>query len=274
MRKMLLALLFPAVPALVHAGTAYDMTVHVLAPSAPPSGTNHYFAEDGKVRFVTMDGKAIVIAKDKTIYTLDTVARTVMTLDLTLDQMNASLNASSARLRDVFANEPSEQRRTANQLSEAMERQQKPQASDYVLTGSSESVGGRTCQVWERSENGIRRRQICVAPVDEVPGGTDILAGMKSLSELYGGSVSALGIGFGVSPWWSSIESLHGVPLLIREFDPKGTAASYEVTFTGIHVEPKNPALFDIPEGYEQKGSMLARPAPPPGAAPAPAPTR
>jgi hypothetical protein len=71
-----------------------------------------------------------------------------------------------------------------------------------------------------------------------------------------------------MSPWWASIESLHGVPLLVREIDPTGTRAVLETTLTGIHVEAKNPSLFEIPEGYQQKANPL--PATAPAASPPP----
>ena len=251
-----------------------DVAFHGQAP--PPTVTNHYLVEDGKVRLVSQNGKDVIILKDKTLYALDTAARTAQTLpNATLEEMNAHLKATSQRLLESLAKDPPEKRATETPVFERLaadnEKRARPLPSDYVMSNQSESVGGQACRLWERSENGILRRQICVAPVNEVPGGADILAGMKSLSEVYGGSIYALGLGFGLSPWWSSIESLRGVPLLIREFGSDGSSTLFEVTFTGIHVEPKNASLFDIPDGYERKGNPLAPPVAKPAAA---APTR
>ena len=60
--------------------------------------------------------------------------------------------------------------------------------------------------------------EICVAPVSALPGGAEILNGMKTLGQFRQGSFVALGVDFGLAEWWPEFASLDGVPLLVREF--------------------------------------------------------
>ncbi len=248
----LLALLLPAV---AHAGTSYDLTVHLLAPTAPPRTVQRYFVEGSMVRIGGRDSKQFVILNDKTLYFIDTAARTVRVNEhSSLAEVAAAMTASQQRMRESTTKLPPEKRASAQDvataLAEDIARRVQPEPSDYVITTRSETIGGHRCVIWERIRNNMKLREICVAPVNEVPGGADIFAGLKTLSDSYMGSLFALGVNFGLAPWWTSIESLGGVPLLVREFYPTG-GAGYESTLTGMRHEPPDPSLFEIPDGYQ-----------------------
>jgi hypothetical protein len=81
---------------------------------------------------------------------------------------------------------------------------------------------------------------------------------MKVLSQYWHGSTSALGVEFGPAVWWSGIEGLGGVPILIREFKD-GTAVA-ETTLTGMRPDVPNASLFDIPDGYPLREQPLGAP--------------
>jgi hypothetical protein len=63
---------------------------------------------------------------------------------------------------------------------------------------------------------------------------------------------------YGPTPWWSGIDSLGGVPILIREFKD-GNAIS-ETTLTGMHVDAPGAAHFDLPDGYSVQEQLLGDP--------------
>jgi hypothetical protein len=119
-------------------------------------------------------------------------------------------------------------------------------------------VDGHRCRIWEEREGGTKHLELCVAPVTAVPGGADILHGMMTLSRYWRGSTFALGVEYGPVPWWSGIQTLGGVPLLIREF--KDGKALTEITLTAIQVDVPGAAHFDIPDGYPVQEQSLGDP--------------
>ena len=86
-----------------------------------------------------------------------------------------------------------------------------------------------------------------MAPAATVPGGAEILNGMKTLSQFRQGSDFAFGVEFGLSDWWPDLASLNGVPLLIREY--KYDSEVSEVMLTAMH-EAAAASKWDLPAGY------------------------
>jgi hypothetical protein len=110
-------------------------------------------------------------------------------------------------------------------------------------------VDGHACRIWEEREKDAKRLELCVAPPATVPGGAEILAGFKALSQFRQGSDFALGIEFGLSEWWPDFATLGGVPILIREYkyDSEISETMLSAIRTGVPVG----AQFDLPEGYQ-----------------------
>jgi hypothetical protein len=251
------------VSGVAHAGAVYEFThrAFALPPSAPAIA--HYVVQDDKVRVAGSDGTLVFIFKDQTIYIINTTSRSVDAQKYaTLSQIEAKYAELEKQIQDAAASAPADKRAMLGQVArdtkETQQRQSHPVPRDYRVTDRSESVDGHSCRIWEEREAGARRLELCVAPVTEIAGGADILGGMKSLSQYYQGSTFALGVQFGPAPWWSGMETLGGVPILIREF--KDDKAIGETTLTAIHPEVPSPSLFDLPEGYPIREQPLGSP--------------
>jgi hypothetical protein len=236
-----------------HAGVVYELTHRsfALQPSAPHVA--HYVIQDDKVRIAGSDATLVYIFKDQTIYMINNTSRSVdAKKDATLDQIEAKYAETVKKFQDAVAAAPPDKRamleQTARNMKEVGERQSQPVPRDYRITDRSESVDGHACRIWEEHESGVRRLELCVAPLAAIAGGADVLRGMKSLSQYWNGSLFALGVQFGLAPWWSGMETLGGVPILIREF--KDDKVIGETTLSAIHVEVPSASLFDPPDGY------------------------
>lgn len=245
-----------------HAGVVYDLNTRSLITAGADPVVTHYAIQGDKVRAAAADGKMVFIFKEQTIYSLDTTAKTVTAAKYaTLEQVAAKLTHSVNELDDAASSAPPEQRAamemTAQQLRELNDRQAH-RVRDYQATQRYESVSGHRCRIHEERESGVKRLELCVAPTGKVSGGLDVLAGMKTLSQYYRGSTFALGVEYGPAPWWSGIEGLDGVPLLVREFQDDKPIS--ETTLTAIHVEVPNDALFDLPAGYSVQEQRLGDP--------------
>jgi hypothetical protein len=244
------------VPFAATAGTSFDMTARDLTyPTVPPSVT-HYFVQNGQTRIETADG-VLALFKDQSIISVDPENRTVRinkgaTRDRTLALMVAQVDA----LRRKAAKLPAGQRAAMEERAASMETLRletyKTIPREYAPTHRREEVDGHECRIWTETELGAMRLELCVVPVGEIPGGDEILAAMKTLSEYPAfGSVVALGVQFGYGEWWPGIASLEGLPILVREFE-HGHAAS-EFTITKLHSGVPVDTRFDIPKDYQQQ---------------------
>ena len=252
-------------PVIARAAVSYDLGVQPidqsnLAPAsaaAPASRVTRCFVENGKVRLHDADAKTTLLLEEGAVYVIDEAARVVRVFKhATLRQVSAHY-ADIVRQAELSAdNAPPEDRaaaqRRAADLREESERLLRPVPRDYSMSASFGAVDGHACRLWEERERGEKRLEICVAPVAAVPGGADILNGMKTLSEFRQGSMWALGVDLGVSDWWPDVAHLGGVPLSIREF--KYGALIGETTLTSIHPAAAAES-WDLPEGYRLEDS-------------------
>ena len=248
-------------PLAAHAGVAYDVAVRpvdlsnvALASSNPaPPVVSHYFVQDGQVRVGDAGGKRVYVFKDKTLYVIDNASRTVHVLKhATLGQVAAHYADTVKQLQAAAANAPPDERPQAQRKAADMqlisERLLEPVTRVYRLTVRFETVDGHACRIWEEREKDAKRLELCVVPVSALPGGVDILAGLKTLSQFRQGSDLALGVDFGMSEWWPDVSSLGGIPLLIREYKYDSQIA--EAALSAIRPGVPGGSLLDLPEGY------------------------
>ena len=71
---------------------------------------------------------------------------------------------------------------------------------------------------------------------------------MRVLSGYFHGSLFAFGVEFGPVNVWPQIESLGGLPVVVREF--KDGVAVSETTVTGARHISDSPGLFEIAPDY------------------------
>lgn len=253
------------ISAAAHAGVVYDLEDRSLGGSVTSAPLLvHFTIQDDNVRAAaTSDATLVTIFKDQTIYQINNTSRSVHAFKYaTLSQMAAKYADMGRQSEDALATAPPDKRAmledVVRELKEEVERTSQAVPRDYRITDRSESVDGHECRIWEVRENGTKRLELCVAPLTKVPGGAEILRGMKSLSQYWNGSAVALGVTFGRGPWWSGIEALGGVPILIREF--KDGEPIRETRLTAIHVEVPSASVFDLPGGYPVQETPMGNP--------------
>jgi hypothetical protein len=250
-------------PVIVNAGVAYDFNVQTVDQSnmalARPAGSaaaplvTRYLVENGRVRVGTAGAKTVYLLEDRTVYVIDGASRSVRVLKhATLSEVTAHYADAVRQLQDAAANAPpadrAEAERKAADLKAASDRLLQAVPREYSMTARFDSVDGRACRIWEERERDEKRLELCVAPTAALPGGEELLNGMKTLSEFRQGSKWALGVDFGLSDWWPDVAHLSGVPLLIREF--KYGSLISEITITSIHPGIQSASSWNLPEGY------------------------
>lgn len=251
-------------PIVASAGVTYDLayrsvnqsTLEMSNSLAPGLGAivTHYVVQDGKVRVGGPNAKTVYVFKDKIMYVIDNTAHSVHVLKhATLHQVLDHYSDSVKQLEEAAASAAPENReeaeRKAADMKAASDRMRVPVARDYKVTVRFESVDGHACRIWEEREADAKRLELCIAPVGGVPGGADILSGMKTLSQFRQGSNFAFGVEFGVSEWWEDFALLGGVPILVREF--KYDSQISEVMLSGMRQGEQAAAQFEVPAGYQ-----------------------
>lgn len=255
-----LALLLPVTG---NAGVTYDLAVRpvdqtnlALAGTAAVPVVTQYFVDGGKVRVGGSSAKTVYVFKDRTMYVVDNPSHVVHVLKhATLAQVAAHYTDAVRQLEDAAAAAPPAQRGAAEQkaadLKSASERLLQPVQRDYRVTVRFESVDGHACRIWEERESGAKRLELCVAPLASVPGGTEIMNGLATLSQYRQGSNFAFGVDFGLAEWWPDIAKLGGVPLLVREY--KYDSVISEVMLSGMRDAVPGESRLDMPAGYQQQ---------------------
>jgi len=260
--KRLILLLLSGLP--VHAGVIYDLSVrHVdrAALAAPPAESaaeetvvTQYFVSDGQVRAGGPTAKTVYLFDGSTMTVVDNAARAAHVLEhATLSQVAAHYADAVKRLENAAAAAPAESRdeaaRKAADLKSASDRMLQRVVREYRVTARFESVDGRACRIWEEREQGAKHMELCVAPTASVPGGAQLLAGMKTLSRFRQGADFAFGVELGLSDWWADFATMGGVPLLVREF--KYDSQVSEVMLSGLRETAVEARVFSVPDEYE-----------------------
>jgi hypothetical protein len=241
------------VPLTAEAGVVYDFTVRSRDQPANSPAISKYFVQDGKVRVGAPTAKTAYVFKDRIMYVIDNPNKSVDVMkNATLARVAAHYTGVLKQLEDAAAHAPPDQRAAADSKVASMkvinERVQRHVVRDYRMTGRIETFDGHECRFWEEREGDAKRLELCITPVAGVPGGAELLNGLKTLSQFRQGSNFAFGVEFGLAEWWSDFASFGGLPILIREF--KYDLPVTEISLTGIHPDNASAALLEIPDGY------------------------
>jgi hypothetical protein len=230
-----------------HAAVRYALSIQPvdqsLASAATPSDTapapvlTEYVFDRGTVRIGGERAGTVFLFKADTMTAIDTATKTCHVLRRATTAAFLAHYADEVRLLEAAAaqapaGERDEAQRKAQGLRESIERREGQSPRDFKETARFDAVDGRKCRIWEEREDGVKRLEICVAPEATIPGGGEILAAMKVLSQFHEGGQFALGVDFGLSDWWPDIAGLGGVPLLIHEF--KFDSIVTEIVLKGI----------------------------------------
>jgi hypothetical protein len=246
---------FALLPMGAGAGTSYVVTNKGMSPQHSASSVAQYAVQDGAVRAAGLDARSVYLFKDGRAYVIDNAARAIQVVtSATVAQAQTRMDERVASVREAAAKLPPDKRAVMDKMAADMQALNDSRRvavpREYRPTDRSESVDGHACRIWEAFEQQSKRFDVCVAAEPAIPGSADILAGMQMLSGYWQGSVFALGIKLGNTGWWREIAGLHGLPILIREFND-GNVVS-ETTLTAIRSNVRVASMFELPQDYSR----------------------
>lgn len=249
-----------------HGGVFYQMSARDLAAVDAKPVLTRGFAQDGRLREEAGDGSgSVVITAARALLTIDVPARSYQLLDKeTLTHIGARERASHERIIAQEARLPADVRATLERVDEDTQRAlaMEKLPLDYRATGRHEVVAGFSCSVWEYYWQGSKEAEYCIAAPASIPGGAEWLAALRAEGEFYANGCRWLGdparLLFASTLARAEAPSrLDGIPLLSRTFR-RGKAVS-ETRMTTEGVQPLNPNLFVVPNGYERQPAEPAR---------------
>jgi len=255
-------LLIGLLPVIAAAGVSYNVTSRAV-PGSGASAVIQYFVERDEVRVGAADTGRVQLFKDGSIYIIDKSSRSVEVVrNATLARMQQGLAEQVKKMEDMASTAPPDQRamaeKAATMVKEIYERQRDGTPRDFRVTTRTETAASGPCRIWEEYEQNVKRAELCVAPTGATTGGEEILQGMRVLSGYFHGSLFAFGVEFGPVNVWPQIESLGGLPVIVREF--KDGVAVSETTVTGARHISDSPGLFEIPPDYVIKEGAKGAP--------------
>lgn len=234
-------------------GASYLVTNKSMLPHNSSLSVAQYYVHDGQVRAAGLDAHTVYLFKDTKVYVIDNSLKSIQVVTSALvAQAAAKMDERVKSVEDSAAKLTPDKRAILDKMAADMRAlnasRRLPVPREYDATDRSESVDGRTCRIWEAYEWNAKRFEFCVASKSEIPAASEILQGVQALSQYWQGSIFALGVKLGNAGWWTGIDGLQGLPILIREF--KDGSAVSETTLTAIRGGVGAASLFDLPNGY------------------------
>lgn len=207
--------------------------------------------ERGNVRFESEENTIII--KNKTAYIVNNKDKSYQVFDeASAQQLKAQMGGAMAQLREQMKDLPPEQRAMVEQMMGGTKTAPIPaQNVEIKAAGRNDSIAGVSCRLMEIFVNNEKTEEICVADVDDIRGGAELMAGLKQLSETMAQFVEALGITSESDDFlFREFSRIDGFPLRVRSF-ADGELTDVR-TFTNGNLVNLPDSAFDIPSGFRK----------------------
>jgi len=248
---------------LLLSGTAsagvYMETAHKDLLDAKSAAEKHkMWFDSGNFRAEDADSHAVQIYKDKTIYIVEMDEKRYTALDKdSIESLSGQISDVRKQMEARMQNMPPEQREMVEKMMGSMGGLgAKNEAPPRVVkaTNRSESAAGQSCKIWEVSVEGQKQEELCVVAPGSMPGGTEMMATMRELGELFKGFMESLGGNSGrnaINDAWRDLQAVNGIPIITRTF--QDGKASQEIRLTAVRAEAVPASSFTVPAGFKQR---------------------
>jgi hypothetical protein len=172
----------------VHAGVYIENVEKQMDGSKAPE-TSKMWIEGGRMRVEgSANDKAFVIFRDKAMYAFDPKTQSYRVIDkAAADKIGAQVANAKKQLEARMAAMPPEQRKQVEDMmaksgaAGALLQGKKPADRKVQDTGRTETVAGIKCTVWEVTEDGNKREELCAAQPGAVPGGDEVIKTFREI---------------------------------------------------------------------------------------------
>src|SRR5690606_18410409 len=196
---------------------------------------------------------------------IDHESREYYVLDrASMERMAERLGDAMQEMQKALERMPPEQRAMAEQMMKQHlpARGAPSEPAALQATGRTDSVGGYDCSYYEVRRAGVKVRELCVTPWDELPDGRSMSVAMLEMAGFLESMASASAEGTGMDVMGGQQEvfrhmrELDGYPVLTRELDASGKVTS-EPVLRSADGKDLEPAVFEPPAGYARRDPEL-----------------
>lgn len=130
-----------------------------------------------------------------------------------------------------------------------------PPADIAVMnTGRDDTVSGFECIWWEVEEDGVKLREMCVTPIDNIPDGDEVMTVVGSMSDFYEDVLARFTANFDFAMSgnpFADIGEMDGFPVKTRSF--LGNALEAETVVKSAKAKTIDASVFEAPAGYDRR---------------------
>jgi hypothetical protein len=253
-------LLFPAPGA--WAGVFLETVEKDLRSGAETLQSRTYI-DAGRVRTEVLEGdrvESVVIFAEDRWYLVDPGRKVYQVMEP--QAMKARMSQAQAMLDEQLRSLPPEQRAMIERqlggaagapgVGAAPGARATASAPVARRIGRSETVSGKTCELWEVSHGGVADTQHCVVPVSQIPEGAQTRAALErmaaSMQEAFG---DMPGLGAEARTPFQELRAIDGFPILTRDLD-QGKVVG-ETRVQNLRSESIEAGQFAPPPGYREE---------------------
>ncbi|MBN1268370.1 MAG: DUF4412 domain-containing protein [Kiritimatiellae bacterium] len=235
----------------------------------PPEVTVSRVSIDGdKLRMDLVDpiepkptATAIFRADRDEILNLDHATRTYMRMDKSaVDAMAGQISAAMQEMRAQLAELPPEQRAMAESMMGQMGGMGQapaaaPSPGQIKKTAEQKDINGYPCVKYEVLRDGRKTAEVWVTTWEKAGIPKDTFDVFAKMADFYSSFIEALQQGMGAGMEWDTFaefRKIDGYPVLVRNYDETGAAASI-TTFKTAKQVTLPPATFEVPAGYNEQ---------------------
>jgi hypothetical protein len=259
MRALHFAAALLLVPGAASAGVYMETAHKDLSDSKAAAEKHKMWFDSGNFRAEDADAHAVQIYKDKTIYIVEMEEKRYTTLDKdSIESLSGQISEARKQMEARMKDMTPEQRAMVEKMMGSMGGLGASPDAQPVraikATSRTESSAGQSCKIWEVTVGGQKQEELCVVAPGALPGGTEMMATMKELGELFKGFMDSLG-GAGrrnaINDAWRDLQAVNGIPVITRTFE--SGKATQEIRVTTVRTEAVPASSFTVPAGFTQR---------------------
>jgi hypothetical protein len=210
---------------------------------------HRFWAQGGNARVEA--GANVTLLKGDALIVVDTKQKSYLVLDrAAMQQIAGKVGAMREQMNAQLAALPPEQRAMVERMMGGGGMAAAAPEIATVDTGRSETVGERTCRVWDVTMDAEVTQQHCVVPFSGMPGNEDVQAIIERMASLTEELRSAL-------PQMDASLSevaggMDGYPVLTRYYE-RGKPSGRERRLKAWREEAVPAEKFEVPAGFKQR---------------------
>lgn len=178
-----------------------------------------------------------------------------------MEKISSTVNQAMASMEQALSAMPESQRAKMEQMMKsrmpAMAEPREP--SELKKTGSSDTVNGFDCEIYEVWRSGVRERELCVTDWDNVAGGDDVVDAFHAMGEFMTEMLDSLPrMGDGASigdAAYEHMKEMNGFPVRTREYGDDGVLDGESKLVEAKEVATDSEE-FSPPKKYKRKDLM------------------